>query len=59
MDVDNKVVVKNWSEYEVTPFKLVIKYDYSAVELVNITLTIPYLQSLQTPQSISTNSFKK
>jgi hypothetical protein len=34
-------------------------FDHSAVSLVNITLSIPYLRSLSSAQRISSNSFKQ
>ena len=37
---------KNYTSYEITEYKVVIKYDYSAVSLVNITLSLPYVQSM-------------
>jgi hypothetical protein len=59
VDVNGNSVAKNYSSYEITPYKVVIKYDYSAVSLVNITLSLPYVQSQETSQCISTNQFKK
>ena len=38
---------------------MTFKFDRTAVNLVNITLTIPYLKSLQSQQRISSNLFKK
>ncbi len=38
---------------------MVIKYDYSSVSLVNVTLSIPYVQSQEYPQCIATNQFKQ
>lgn len=38
---------------------MTFKFDRSSINLVNITLTIPYLQSQQSPQKISTNIYKK
>lgn len=59
MDVNENIIPKNYSSYEITEYKIVIKYDYSAVNLVNITLSMPYVQSQEQPQCISMNQFKQ
>lgn len=59
VDVNGNNVAKSYSSYEITEYKIVIKYDYSAVDLVNITLSLPYVQSQEMPQCISTNQFKR
>lgn len=59
LDVNNNLIYKNHSSYEISEYKIEIRYDYSPISLVNVTLTIPYLQSQQSPQSISTNLYKK
>ena len=45
--------------YEITNYKMEFKFSRKAVNLVNITLTIPYVGSLQSQQKISSNLFKK
>lgn len=46
VDVNNNVISKNYTSYEITNYKVVIKYDHSPISLVNVTVSIPYVQSL-------------
>lgn len=59
VDVNNNAIAKNYTSYEITNYKVVIKYDHSSISLVNVTVSIPYVQSLETSQCISNNQFKK
>ena len=58
VDVDGVTVSRSIQSYTITPFKMEFVFDRSAVSLVNITLTIPYLASKTSNQRISSNSFK-
>lgn len=58
VDIDGSNVPYNLQSYEITPYKLEFKFDYSAVNLVNITLTLPYVRSEESEQRISSNTYK-
>ena len=59
VDIDNNSLVYLPTSKSITPYYIEYVYNQSEISLVNITLTLPYVQSQESSQRISKNIFKK